>query len=743
MILSFWSKTVVFDNRSPVPISQGIVVILLVFLGLGLAYSIATPIFEGPDEPDHYGYVEFIANTGRLPVRDDQMWGAERHQPPLYYALAAAFIRWIPGESISSFVQPNPFGTMGRADLPGDKNMFFHTDRERFPYQGLPLRVHLVRWLGLMLGAGTIICTYWIAHRLAPGEPNVALAAAALVALNPQFVFISSLVNNDNMAIFTSALTLVILLGGLDERADWQWAAVLGASLGLASLSKVNTLAMAPLIAGMLVWGTVRRRSWVYLLRLGMVCSTAWLLIAGLWYWQAYQSYGLRFGISRQTHLYSPTEIVVALRGIVGSFWAAFGWFNIVADAWVYLLYHGLVAIGLLGLIRLLSVQSRHPGGLRLGVMAVLVTWLITGSTVGVIGLATTGAVQGRLFFPLLPALMVLVAAGWMAWVRAQWRLQVVRFLNALLTLVTAACLPLYILPAYNPPPMITTDQLSKISQPLDVDFGDELNLVGLDLDSRNIHPGQPLLITLYWKSKRSVSLNYASFVHLYTTPDWRMAQQDGWIGTGNFPSSLWQPGTIITDRRMLVVPTDVNTPRSAWIDVGVFIPRSGDRVEAKDRVRGRVSESVRLAPLLILPSGVTQPEVMIQHPTSDTLTGIALDGFDLEQDQKQVKLSFYWRSLEPLDKDYTVFVHLVGSDGRIRAQHDAPPLAGQYPTRLWHPGDRIIDEHRVPLGPNILPGVYQILVGLYDPATGTRLDWASHESNHPLLLASLEIKED
>jgi hypothetical protein len=57
-----------------------------------------------------------------------------------------------------------------------------------------------------------------------------------------------------------------------------------------------------------------------------------------------------------------------------------------------------------------------------------------------------------------------------------------------------------------------------------------------------------------------------------------------------------------------------------------------------------------------------------------------------------------------------------------VVAQGDAPPLGGRWPTSLWLPGVELDDAHPIPLASDLLPGTYDLLVGLYDPTTGTRL---------------------
>ncbi len=71
---------------------------------------------------------------------------------------------------------------------------------------------------------------------------------------------------------------------------------------------------------------------------------------------------------------------------------------------------------------------------------------------------------------------------------------------------------------------------------------------------------------------------------------------------------------------------------------------------------------------------------------------------------------------------DYTAFVHVIGPDGQMAAQHDQQPLSGFIPTSYWPPRQVIADVYALTLPAGAPPGNYQIIVGLYDLATMNRL---------------------
>ncbi len=56
------------------------------------------------------------------------------------------------------------------------------------------------------------------------------------------------------------------------------------------------------------------------------------------------------------------------------------------------------------------------------------------------------------------------------------------------------------------------------------------------------------------------------------------------------------------------------------------------------------------------------------------------------------------WQALRPLDRDYTVFFHVIGPDGQRYAQQDGMPDGGQSPTSGWLPGDIVTDRYEAVL---------------------------------------------
>lgn len=83
---------------------------------------------------------------------------------------------------------------------------------------------------------------------------------------------------------------------------------------------------------------------------------------------------------------------------------------------------------------------------------------------------------------------------------------------------------------------------------------------------------------------------------------------------------------------------------------------------------------------------------------------------------------SLFWEAEQAVEEDYTVFVQLLDEGGRLRAQVDRSPVGGFRPTHTWQPDQLIRDNYGLALPPDLPPGRYQLITGLYLPSSMDRL---------------------
>ncbi len=109
------------------------------------------------------------------------------------------------------------------------------------------------------------------------------------------------------------------------------------------------------------------------------------------------------------------------------------------------------------------------------------------------------------------------------------------------------------------------------------VTFGEVIVLEGYALDE-SVQAGDILHLGLDWHALAPVAEDYQVFVHLLSEGGQRWAQKDGPPLLGARPTSSWQPGERLTDRRGLLLPADL-PPGSYHLRVGLYRLHDGNRL--------------------------------------------------------------------------------------------------------------------------------------------------------------------
>ena len=486
--------------------------ILVLFVGLGVSYSVAVPPFEASDELWHYPMAKYIADHWSLPVQDPANvgpWRQEGSQAPLYYALAAAATFWIDTSDMEAVRHLNPHVDNGVATPDGNINLVVHHPaREAFPWRGTVLAVHLIRFLSVLMGATAVYLTWLIVREVLPDQPLLALGAAAVHAFTPMVVFISGAVNNDNLVVPLSSLALLMMIKKIKPKAQGPKLKALligylslGFVLGLAALTKSGSLALTLLTALVVVVRAVRRRSWAEFFVGGLATLLPLLIVAGWWYLRNLQLYGDLSGLNVFIEILGQRDVPADLAQLwrerysfAAGYWGNFGGLNVPMSAWVYSVLNTLTVVAVLGLVALLLkwvltgqshvVINRWPFVIcLLWGLGVVIPWSWWASV--------TWSSQGRLVFAALPVWSLLLVLGLAGWLPRRWGRWVVAVLALFLFGLAAAAPFAWIGPAYAFPEPLTDGQVAAIPHRLETDgstelaaaFGGVMRLLGYDLE--------------------------------------------------------------------------------------------------------------------------------------------------------------------------------------------------------------------------------------------------------------------
>lgn len=745
------------DNHAPKGWLWGIVAAYLV---LAVVYSVATPLGETPDETEHFRYLQHIALTGELPVMVpmyEENVTIEAHQPPLLYLLGARLSRGLglfldpadnPPENVCFSFDP---------DDPGRQHAYFHVPAEWPPQRDLFLAWQLMRWLGVLLGAGTVWLAAQIGRAVAPTDTRVPLVAAALLAFNPQFLHVMASLNNDVLTTFLGAAIVWQSATAVADPRRRRYAG-LGLLLGLGLLSKFSLLAFWPLavmavfpaqVQALLAVGRGERplrdrlrallptwaawRRWLPDLLLVLVLP---LLVAGWWYVRNWQIYGdpLMWDVTL-----AAKGLVIAREGSFTladfgeflvthfqSYWLWFGWLTVKAPRWVY----GLILAGVLaavaGLVRwaLRRRAARREMAVNgvallfcgLAVTAVYASLLQYFQTINWTGY------QGRLAFAAAAPLAVLLALG-----LRQWRGAGVLAGGGLLALAVLA-VPFLLLPAfprpqiYQPAPDLTRTclrfdgglQVEAVDAPSEVEPGAALPVTVWGYGLQATDRPQPLVVQVRGRDGKvvgeaSTSVAWTAGEVFSTTVSVPVAESAlptrGVIAVGTEGADSWQAATS-ANNRVLDVPLGVET---------VKIAPAG-----RPFILDPLAEAAVNAP-----DPIARPDTAAIFGDQMTLTGyeVTANGIIL-----------YWAALAEMDHDYTTFVHVIdAATGELLAQADSQPQRGGYPTGIWDVHEVVADFK--PLEWDTLAPSAQVVVGVYLLETGERLPLADGGDALPLFM--------
>lgn len=699
--------------------------LLAAFVILGVLYSLASPLFEVSDELWHYPMVKTLADGNGLPVQDPanvQPWRQEGSQPPLYYALMALATFWIDASDMETVRWINPHTDNGLITADRNNNILIHQPNELGNWQGTALAVRLIRLLSVLMGAGTVYFTYRLALELIPEREILALNAAAITAFTPMFLFITASVNNDNLAIVLSAATVWLLARWLHKspaKLGWQHVS-LGLLLGAGALSKQSALGLWGLAGLVMLWNEFQNLKNAQRLILNPLPFLTVFGLAALisfwWYWRNFQLYGDWLGWNTFIAIVGARQQPATLWqlwgervGFVQAYWGLFGGVSVPMPDWAYTLLNGAAGLALLGLGWGAGqmVRRREFDGLKLAQWGLLIAWL--GALLfGLVRWSSlTWASQGRLIFPAISVISVLVAVGlWNLW-------RGLPVMLAAAMLVLAIYTPLGIIaPHYAPPLALSETQIANIPNRLEADFG-EVKLLGYQLHTASTQPNEAVRLTLYWQSQTAMDRNWSIFVHLVDEDGVIVAQRDRYPGQGLLATTLLRPGQAWADEYVIAMPVGAIAPAKLQVAVGVYDLRDGTRLLLVNGGDVVIFGSVSLQPRTKeLPNAVRQ-----------NLGGvIEMSGYEVStralQPGQTFTVTLYWQALQPVDVNYSVSVRVRDTFNNRWASFDAWPQNGNAPTAAWQPSETITDTYTLTLDANTPPGQYSLEVVVYDSAT-------------------------
>jgi hypothetical protein len=259
--------------------------------------------------------------------------------------------------------------------------------------------------------------------------------------------------------------------------------------------------------------------------------------------------------------------------------------------------------------------------------------------------------------------------------------------------------------------------------------FGNALTLVDYDLPVQSFRAGDVISFTAQIRTQSVPAHQVVWRLQLRDLTHHAVAEVRIDPFGSKFPLQRWPDGRVVEQSFALSLPIDLRAGLYD-LELGLYYVGNGSPL-GYHSADGATDDIVPLGRIKIdLPSATTHELGAVRRLGFTVGDAISLLGYRLPAKSPippsgSIKVYLYWQDLASPPRDFTAFVHLLDAGGVLRAQSDAAPRGGTYPTSIWMPGEIIMDSRTLTLPPDAPPGDYHIEVGMYEWPSLTRLSIA------------------
>jgi methionine-rich copper-binding protein CopC len=254
---------------------------------------------------------------------------------------------------------------------------------------------------------------------------------------------------------------------------------------------------------------------------------------------------------------------------------------------------------------------------------------------------------------------------------------------------------------------------------PLQLNFADQVTLMGYDLSSATVQPGDTLEVTLYWKARQNLVDDYSAFVQLVDEEKNIYAQMDS-LNPGSYPAHLWEPNEYNRDQHEIHIP--LGTPPGEYsLGVGLYNPETMMRLSILEE------EGHEAGMYFLEEIAVTRPKSppaiedldMQRQVTVEYENGMTLLGYSAEREYLPLgdfyRLALFWVAETRLSENFSVALRLLDSNGDVVLSRISEPSAGRYPTTAWERGEIVRDNHAIRIPKDLPDGQYRLQLAVFE----------------------------
>ena len=273
----------------------------------GALWSLALPLWQGPDEDDHFAVIQFIAENGRLPDEGDEILSDELvlsreladvgrldYQPEQRQGWSDSPVGLREAEFAQLPISVRTSTEIGTvAKLMHATPLYYMIAAVPYRligYEGdLLVRMQVQRVFAVLVSSPIVIVAYLIARILFPTDVLMRLTIPTLVAFQPQLTQMTAVVSVDGLFFVLYSLLIYLCLRVLRDGFNWKYAITIGLTFAVGVLFKPTLNGFAPLVALVVLydWWRGKGRRWqvfwaAVLMNLIIIIPVGWWMVRSL-----------------------------------------------------------------------------------------------------------------------------------------------------------------------------------------------------------------------------------------------------------------------------------------------------------------------------------------------------------------------------------------------------------------------------------------------------------------------------
>ena len=251
---------------------------------------------------------------------------------------------------------------------------------------------------------------------------------------------------------------------------------------------------------------------------------------------------------------------------------------------------------------------------------------------------------------------------------------------------------------------------VSGVDHPLDVNFDNQLVLIGMDLPKTTLPSDSNLAVTLYWRAQNPPRADYSSSVKVVDGAGNVYGQEDSQF-PGSVPTTRWRLDQYAEDLHS--VPIAPGTPPGVYTLTVAAYEFAGPSLSVLDENQAHQGPVYTLGHVTLTRPQQLPATVYSTMPLHAAMGPLTLVGANIPPGPhdagSELRFELFWQAGPAPRPDARLQLQLVSPDGHPFQSLTTAPARSDYPTSAWEAGEivraplRLVVPASAPAGPATL----------------------------------------